>query len=95
MKRFITIKMCEDLSIPSHEKYTAKEALEAFSVLTKHNLRFDNKTGRLYSNDGLESKYSNPNDFIPYDNIEDVLKWVFCPYIFNSCSRVRRGYTAW
>lgn len=68
---------------------------EAIAALTKRDLTFDNKKGILRDNHlGELERYSNPSDFVPHNNIGDVIQWEFKRYVNNSISRLQRGYAA-
>ena len=50
------------------------------------------KAGITIVNNEERSYYLNKKDIPIYDNVEDVIKDQFIPWILNSASRLQRGY---
>jgi hypothetical protein len=103
MKKIIKLLDCKDLALtiaiehnnrqPLGEHYFKKESIiKATDDLCKYDLRLDNTTGTMYDNRfGVLSKFVNPSEFIPFENIEDVCKWDFTRNILNEAGRIERS----
>lgn len=95
MKRHILFKHnVQLLNKADCNNCTQEEFETAIKKHTDNNLRFDNKTGVTRDDDGELCRYSNPSEFEPFTNTNDVIEWEFKRFINNSISRLRRGYEA-
>lgn len=104
MNNVIKLSDCKELATkiaiernsrqPIGDHYFKEESIvAAVDVLCKRNLRLDNTTGTMYDNrfDDFLSKFVNPSEFIPFENIEDVCEWDFTRNILNEAGRIERS----
>jgi hypothetical protein len=74
----------------SEHHFKEESIIRAVELLCKNNLRLDNTTGSMYTKDGLLSKFVNPAEFMPFENIDDVCVWDFTRNILNEAGRIER-----
>lgn len=95
MQRHIKLADIGHIPTPPHADYPPALRSQGRTALAARGLRYDNATGRLYDNEsGLLEQYTNQKDHTPHASLEDVMEWEFSRYIYNSASRLARGYSA-
>lgn len=82
------------IETPHHDTYTREEMDAARAFHVSQGLRFDNHAGIVRNNEGWLSRPSGyQHDPEMHPDLESVMRWEFRPYLANSCSRVRRGFS--
>jgi len=94
MKNIIWLKDMKEEKDPVNDKFDPELVRECRGILEKRGLRFSNKTGIIRDNTGELERYTVQSEFEPHETLEEVMRWEFTRYIFNSCSRVLYGYKA-
>lgn len=67
---------------------------EAIEAQKKFNLRYHNNNGKMYGEFGLNEWPSVPSEHIPHETEDQVIEWEFSREIWNSASRLTRGFSA-
>lgn len=63
---------------------------KVYNQYIKQNLRYNTKTGKLISSEGVLSEYCYKKDIPTYDNMIDLIEEQFIHTILCECSRLNR-----
>lgn len=63
---------------------------KVYNQYIKQNLRYNTKTGKLISSEGILSEYCYKKDIPTYDNIIDLIEEQFISTILCECGRLNR-----
>ena len=63
---------------------------KVYNQYVKQNLRYNTKTGKLISSEGVLSEYCYKKDIPTYDNMIDLIEEQFIHTILCECSRLNR-----
>lgn len=63
---------------------------EVYNQYIKQNLRYNTKTGKLVSTEGVLSEYCYKKDIPAYDNMIDLIEEQFIHTILCECGRLNR-----
>lgn len=87
------ITMCEDTTCKCitrlYEEHS-NNLTKVYNQYVKQNLRYNTKTGKLISSDGVLSEYCYKKDIPTYDNMVDLIEEHFIHTILCECSRLNR-----
>ena len=87
------ITMCEDTTwthIARLYKEHNNNLTKVYNQYIKQNLRYNTKTGKLISSEGVLSEYCYKEDIPTYDNMIDLIEEHFIHTILCECSRLNR-----
>lgn len=66
---------------------------KSYNYYLKHDLKYNQKQGKLYSkNIGVLSEYCFKKDIPEYENILEIIEVEFLTTIISGASRLQRGY---
>ena len=92
--RIIWLADISHIETPAHDGYSREEMEAARTFHVSQGLRYDNHAGITRNKNGWLSRPSGyQHDPSMHQSVESVMKWEFSPFLANSCSRVRRGYS--
>ena len=94
LKRHIHLRDLSHVATPRSGGYSSYVLDKARSALVERDLRYDNSTGMIRDSSGELERYVNQADFTPHETEEAVMRWEFKRYIYNSASRLERGFEA-
>lgn len=87
------ITMCENTTwkpIARLYKEHNNNLTKVYNQYVKQNLRYNTKTGKLISTEGILSEYCYKKDIPTYDNMVDLIEEQFIHTILCECGRLNR-----
>ena len=87
------ITMCESTTwkhITRLYKEHNNNLTKVYNQYIKQNLRYNTKTGKLISSEGVLSEYCYKKDIPTYDNMIDLIEEQFIHTILCECGRLNR-----
>lgn len=87
------ITMCEGTTckhIARLYKEHNNNLTKVYNQYVKQNLRYNTKTGKLISSEGVLSEYCYKKDIPTYDNMIDLIEEQFIHNILCECGRLNR-----